>query len=130
MDVELASPIWKAKRAELDTAADEILSISKELAEKTKLVNALKDDLSTMEAEIRVNVCMQMNEQGRPKYANLDAQNAAVLIGMRNQPDKKILLLESLCEIELLKSKLVRLHETRHDTRVEADLIAALIGGE
>ena len=130
MDVELASPIWKAKRAELDTAADEILSISKELAEKTKLVNALKDDLATMEVEIRVNVCMQMNEQGRPKYANLDAQNAAVLIGMRNQPDKKILLLESLCEIELLKSKLVRLHETRHDTRVEADLIAALIGGE
>jgi len=130
MDVELASPIWKAKRAELDTAADEILSISKELAEKTKLVNALKDDLSTMEAEIRVNVCMQMNEQGRPKYANLDAQNAAVLIGMRNQPDKKILLLESLCEIELLKAKLVRIHETRHDTRVEADLIAALIGGE
>jgi hypothetical protein len=130
MDVELASPIWKAKRAELDTAADEILSISKELAEKTKLVNALKDDLATMEAEIRVNVCMQMNEQGRPKYANLDAQNAAVLIGMRNQPDKKILLLESLCEIELLKAKLVRIHETRHDTRVEADLIAALIGGE
>ena len=130
MDVELASPIWKAKRVELDTAADQILSVSKDLAEKTKLVNALKDDLSTMEAEIRVNVCMQMNEQGRPKYANLDAQNAAVLIGMRNQPDKKILLLESLCEIELLKAKLVRIHETRHDTRVEADLIAALIGGE
>ena len=130
MDVELASPIWKAKRVELDTAADQILSVSKDLAEKTKLVNALKDDLATMEAEIRVNVCMQMNAQGRPQYANLDAQNAAVLIAMKNKPDKKILLLESLCEIELLKAKLIRLHETRRDTRTESDLIAALIGGE
>jgi len=87
MECRTSKSIWKAKRAEIGPAAERLLSISKETGRITTKPYALKDRSFPMEAEIRVNVCMQMNEQGPSEIPRtLDAQNAAVLIGMRDQP--------------------------------------------
>jgi septal ring factor EnvC (AmiA/AmiB activator) len=119
-------------RKDLEEAADKILELSKQVAKKNQELNALKDDQASREAKWRVQVATVLNEQNKPKYANLDAQNAAVTMALNADDDyagHKIIQLDTALEIEMLKAQLIRLHEKRRDSRTEAELLVGLLKG-
>jgi predicted phage tail protein len=133
MEELAAGTIVSRIRKELEEAADEILEISKVLAHKNHELNALKDDQASREAKWRVQVATVLNEQNKPKYANLDAQNAAVTMALNaddDYGDHKVLQLDTALEIEMRKAQLIRLHEKRRDSRTEAELLVGLLKGE
>lgn len=131
IDEIAAGVIISRIREDLEKAADEILELSKQLATKNQELNALKDDQALKEARIRAAVSTATNkETGRPRFPNVDAQNARVVVELSESDDyvgHKIILLDTQGEVEVLKAQLVRLHEKRKDARTEADLISALL---
>ena len=129
MEEVAAGAIVSRIRNELRLPAEAILALSEDLAHLNQENGALKDDLALVEARIRVNVSTAVNENGKPKYPNVDAQNARVLVEMSesdNYVGKKILMLDKQLEIEMVKAKLNREHEKRRDSRTEAELLVGL----
>ena len=133
MEEVAAGSVVSRIRKDLEEAADEILEASKKLAQKNQELNALKDDQASREAKWRVQAATALNAQNKPQFANLDAQNAAVTLALKGDDDyvgHKIILLDTILEIEMLKAQLVRLHEKRRDSRTEAELLVGLLKGE
>ena len=133
MEEVAAGTIVSRIRKELEDAAEQIFTESVALAKKNQELNALKDDQASREARIRMIISTALNEQNRPLYPNVDAQNAAVIGKLKENDDyvgHKIILFDTLVEIEMLKARLVRLHEKRRDSRTEAELLVGLLKGE
>jgi septal ring factor EnvC (AmiA/AmiB activator) len=130
MEEVAAGAVVSRIRKDLEEAADEILVISKELAQKNAELNALKDDQAVREARIRIIVSTAINEQNRPLYPNVDSQNAAVIGKLKENDDYvgyEEILLGAQLDAEILKAQLIRLHEKRRDSRTEAELLVGLL---
>ena len=133
MEEVAAGTIVSRIRKELEDAAEQIFTESVALAKKNQELNALKDDQASREARIRMIISTALNEQNRPLYPNVDAQNAAVIGKLKENDDyvgHKLILFDTLVEIEMLKARLVRLHEKRRDSRTEAELLVGLLKGD
>lgn len=130
MDEIAAGTIISRITKKLEEAAISIATLSEEMAEQSLAIDALKWTINRKEATVRVEISTATNDMGKPKYPNIDAQNAAVLIELEKDKDytsNKALIMEYQKQIEIKKAHLNLFHETRRDARTEAELIIGLL---
>jgi hypothetical protein len=130
MDDVFVDVIVKAYGTKLDKAAKELFNLAEELADYNSQERDLKDKITQIEAGYRPDVATALNDIGKPKYSNLESQNAMVVQLSNADIDYKRAKIEhamALLKIEKHKAKMLLKERARRDARSETDLRVELM---
>lgn len=85
-------------------------TVSVSIADQTRAITALREQLSIIEADHVLDVQGATNEQGKPQYPNEDARKAALTLRLADDEHYRQLSLK-LCDAEQERARLAAAQE-------------------